>query len=383
MTPGPARPWALAAAAVLYAALCLHFAYRDLSEPAHNWDMLPYMAVVLHMDGLEPVAAHQRVYAEIARSPMRDMFTGQRDQVAYRLAVARDPEALRQQLPFYQIKPLFNLSNYLLYRLRADLLDCSLWTSILFFLLAALVLFLWLARFLSPPWLLLCSSAALYFTGLFALGGVSSPDTMAAALLALGAFLWRRRGRDIYLLAGALLAQAARPDYAIFGWGLVLGAAFWRREAGRGRALAYLLASLSLYLAVDLHYGGYSWSMFFEHSFLSYHAYPARETASVSLAAYLATMRDEWAGLFAGSRLLSLLLMQVILYLPCRGGMGGERFRNVLWPVLCLDLAIATHFLIHPALLLRYFVGPYLLMLIWCLQAAPELLAPRPESGGA
>ncbi|MFZ5584636.1 MAG: hypothetical protein ACOZHQ_01775 [Thermodesulfobacteriota bacterium] len=371
--PAPARParpgaWLLL---VLYLGLCLWLGWRGLERPAHNWDLVAYMALVLERDGLDPAAIHQRVYGDIQASPRHDVLTGEKDQMDYRRKVAADPEALRQQLGFYRFKLVYNLANWSLHRLGAGLMASTVITSALAFLAAALALWFWLAGFLAGWRLMAAALLGLFFTNLYSLAGASTPDTLAAAFFVLAWWLGRRWAWAWPL--GLLLAQAARPDYAAFGWALMLGRCLVDRRRPGALEAAYLLLSLGLHLALTNLLGHYSWGVFFRHSFLEFLAYPAQSDFVPGPAEYLRVMRDEMLSLGVGSRMFSLILAQLVL-LSALGGRGP--LPRPLALLLVLDAAFLLHFLVHPSLLLRYYLGPYLVMVGLLFQAAQEL-SPR------
>ncbi|MFH1057713.1 MAG: hypothetical protein V1797_03405 [Pseudomonadota bacterium] len=360
----------------LYLALCLWLGWRGLHRPAHNWDLLAYMALVLEQDGLDPAAIHQRVYEEIQATPRHEALTGEQDQEEYRRRVAADPEALRQQLGFYRFKWLYNQLNWLAYRAGADLLTSPTLVSVLAFFLAAVALWFWLAGFLAGWRLFIAALLALFFTNLFNLAEVASPDTLAAAFFVLAWWLGRRWTWALPL--GLLLAQAARPDYAAFGWVLVLGRCVSDRRRPAAKDWAYLALSLGLHLALMNLLGHYSWGVFFRHSFLEFLTYPAQVQFTPGPAEYLRVVRDELLSLGIGSRMFSLLLCQAVLLTAM---IGRGPLPRPLALLLVLDAAFALHFLAHPSLLLRYYLGPYLIMAGLLFQAAPALTRPSATAG--
>lgn len=360
----------------LYLILCLWLGWRGLAQPAHNWDLVAYMALVLERDGLDPAAIHQRVFDEIKASPRHAVLTGEKDQMDYRRKVAADPEALRQQLGFYRFKQLYNLANWSLYRMGAGLMTSPTLTASLAFLAAALALWFWLAGFLEGWRLVAAALMGIFFTNLYNLGGAASPDTLAAAFFVLAWWLGRRW--PWALAAALLLAQAARPDCAAFGWTLILGRCLIDRRRPVALEWTYLALSLGLHLALTNFLGHYSWGVFFRHSFLEFLAYPAQNGFTPSAAEYFRVMRDEILSLGVGSRMFSLILAQLVLLASL--GRGRGPLPRSLALLLVLDAAFILHFVVHPSLLLRYYLGPYLVMVGLLFQTAQELF---PRAGTA
>src|SRR5688500_10068018 len=85
--------------------LFISFRYH-YHHPGYNWDMLPYMGIVLEYEG--DTTVHEQVYTIAKTELPPTAFTQLTDStVPYRSAVYHSPELFRKQLPFYVVKPLY------------------------------------------------------------------------------------------------------------------------------------------------------------------------------------------------------------------------------------------------------------------------------------
>ena len=133
---------------LIYCAIILCVSIYSLKKPAYNWDILPYMGVILSYDKADAKTIHDNVYT-IAKEQIPSTFynrlIGPSNQ--YRNRVAQSPEAFHLQLPFYVVKPLYTGVSYLFYKAGASLLMATIWPSIISYFLMGLLLFYWLQKY--------------------------------------------------------------------------------------------------------------------------------------------------------------------------------------------------------------------------------------------
>lgn len=138
---------------------CL-FAFR---RPAYNWDMLPYMAIVLKMDkpwlNMEGIhtLTYQMASQKVPETDYRLLKEGN-----YRKKMAANAAAFGEQLPFYSVKPLYVGMIYLLYKTGFSLVSSTMLPSIIAYFFLGLLLFYWMGRYLRPLFALLGSVLVMY-----------------------------------------------------------------------------------------------------------------------------------------------------------------------------------------------------------------------------
>jgi len=166
-------------------------------DPAHNWDMLPAMALALEWEIEDPVELHRRTY-EFARTELDAETYALLTAPGVRAARAKDPAAFHEHLAFYRGRVLYSLAVRLLHE-RGVALSRATWLVPLgcYVLVAALVLG-WAAAHLPLAIAALFALALSYTPALLNQANTSSADGLALLFVCLGALL---------LVAAALFAM--------------------------------------------------------------------------------------------------------------------------------------------------------------------------------
>ena len=102
----------------IYTALMLLISIYSYKKAAYNWDMLPYMTVVLQYDGNTDIEKiHSEVYTKVKQSVSETDFNKLVGSTsAYRKSVFTNTTEFNLQLPFYVVKPLYTRFCYLFYK---------------------------------------------------------------------------------------------------------------------------------------------------------------------------------------------------------------------------------------------------------------------------
>jgi hypothetical protein len=111
-------------------------------KPLYNWDILPYTAVVLKMDGYNAKAAHDSSY-QLAR---KNIPGKNYDQLAdstdiFRNKMLTDADAFNQQLAFYVVKPLYNGMGWVAYKAGVSLPHATVVPSVIAFFAGRVITF--------------------------------------------------------------------------------------------------------------------------------------------------------------------------------------------------------------------------------------------------
>src|SRR6476659_2094941 len=121
---------------LIYCAILLGVSIASLKEPAYNWDVLPYMGVILSYEKTDVKTIHDSVY-EIAKEQIPSAFYNRLVDPSnnYRNRVAQSPQVFHLQLPFYVVKPLYTGVSYLFYKAGTSLLMATVWPSVISYFL--------------------------------------------------------------------------------------------------------------------------------------------------------------------------------------------------------------------------------------------------------
>lgn len=178
-------------------------AYR----PYYNWDMFPYMALILEKPGTPFDSTHRETYRQ-ARSqmPPQDFHA-----ISARQPVLRDNAgAFQEILPYYRVKPGYTLLATGLAYVGIPTLMATWLPSILSYGLLCLALYYW-SRSVSPPFAAaLFTLVAGFSPPMIDLARYSSPDMLCALISLIGTI--GVLGRRTWGLPVMALSLTVRPD---------------------------------------------------------------------------------------------------------------------------------------------------------------------------
>lgn len=251
----------------------LAFPLLALQNPLKNWDIVGYTAAILAPSHADAASLHTATWNELAKGIGDTQSI--REGSEYMHAVATDPEALRQQLPYYQPRIAYTSLAKLLSQAtgldipRATLLVSSLSASAVF-----LGVYFILARRFSAPVALALALALAACLHWFVLARASSPD-MLATLLGFSAVLCLHQGKTaLFALLSALLLLT-RHDQIIL---VSLLALFYPQAEDMRKRIATLAFLALVFAGVYLSSQWYGWGILFMHTFSTPYAYPAGVT---------------------------------------------------------------------------------------------------------
>ncbi|HSD11261.1 MAG TPA: hypothetical protein VLF14_09765 [Candidatus Binatia bacterium] len=327
---------------------------RSIHSPHWNWDLVPYVACVLEGRFPDPADLQAATFEEIRRivppSRFAALTTGD-----YFGDVFRDPEALRQQLPFYRIKPAYLELLRLLASAGLSPVTATLAVSIAASVSFAVLVFFWLRIHLAARASGPCAVLLSLLIGLPIVARISTPDAISGCCLLVALYaLCERAALGVAALA-IVLSVAIRSDNVIIGlWFAALFFALDRREdrLHPWRHAATALGVVAVYTVSVRGAAAYPWTTFFVHSFGAPLSRPAEWHGSLSLRFYLAVLARN-AHMFLDPQAAAMALLGVVAFvqLPVETGLRS-RLRRSLPPTLLL-LAV-VRYLLYPFVMGRH-----------------------------
>lgn len=200
----------------LYGVIMLAVAVGTLRKPAYNWDMLPYMGVVISYSNVDMKAVHEQVYA-IAREQVPPVYYQRMVDPAnaYRSAVAQNPATFGAQFPFYIVKPLYTRIAWLLYQSGVSLINCTVWPSVASWWGCSLLLFGWIKKCTQTFFAFIASMLVMLSPPLLTVASLSTPDALSGLLLFTAIYLLAEHKSIVYAMLFFLMAVFARIDNII------------------------------------------------------------------------------------------------------------------------------------------------------------------------
>lgn len=308
-------------------------------RPYYNWDMFPYMALVLEDDQVPFDSTHLRVFREARNSMPGDDF----DAISARQPVLlRDAGAFQDILPYFRIKPGYIVTIRTLHAAGLPPLMATWLPSIVSFFLLGLALCLWACTLAPARAAALFTFVVAFSPPMISLARYSSPDMLCAMVSAVG--LMGVLGTRLHFGLGLLLtAIALRPD-AVLLFLPVLAALRWAGRVSWATTMAWFAGAL---LIILLAFQGTE--VLTELTFAQLHW---DDRAALYLASADSLIR---------SYTLPLVIVAVVLLFLRRGPGQPDMVSLMLYASL---ISIIMRFLLHPFVEDRFHLPAYLLILM-------------------
>lgn len=331
-----------------------------------DWDVIPYLALAFHAQGLDWPAAHAAVYAWVAALPepwSTDLLT--RD--VYRASVAADAESLRQVGGFYQARVGY-------YGLLAALEYVGVTPAIAvqgINLVGQVVLggtiWAWLRPYVRGVWWqvglwMLLYAVLLFNPTVMKLARWSSPDGLVAALYVLGMYGVVRH-RSPWAAAAWLVMVLLRPNTALWLAPVAMWA-WWQ-----ARYMMWPLLGVGMVaVAIQWLFPNYPLSVVWQHTFGFPYTHPAEVHLAWTHDVYMATFKNR-IGLLHGRDAVVWGLMAA-----CTGLMWATQ-APVRWLATAVMAGACLQLAVFPAFWERYFGGIAICLVLMALSA---LIKPKP-----
>ncbi len=351
-------------------ASCIGFFFFIVNHPAQNWDMLGYAGSVASFGESDPIALHHWVYEEFEAYATAGEFQTLTQSTNYRQTMVEDAGAFIQQIPFYKIRVAFVLLVALLAKFGVNVYEAQHLISAGFASAGLFLLFLGLRQHIhSLMWLVVPFFFYQFTQDLLVVrfGGVDS-FAFFWVVLTLIAYMHR----SAWLLPLLALSVLVRTDLILYV-GLMFALVFLG-DYSRWKLIGFWgVVCAALYLWVNHWAGNYGWQTVFYFVFVTdmEATHPSEYSQlGIELQQYLQVLvRPQWVSKWLWFSVAAAVLA-VALYL--------YRLREIREAdavgKFCLLGAVAiayvvVHYLLFPAIFMRFFIAQYLIMLLALMAA--------------
>lgn len=321
-------------------------------RPYYNWDMFPYMAMIMATPGEAFEKTHETVYQE-ARSHMIEQdfhaIAGRQPQLM------KDANAFQDILRYHTIKPGYTGLAWLLHQFGIHPLAATWLPSIGSYFLLGLLLFWWSARQAPAPAAGLFTFVIALAPAMIDLARYSSPD-MLCALVTTAGVVFLFEGKPAPGAALLFLSILIRPDAVLLMIPLV-AAIGWTRKLPFRQAGGWIVTAIFVagYLLVDRQVVG-------EYTFAD-HGLPER------LGLYrqgLVTLAASYTLPLVGVAVATLFIRR-----------SSDLYSLLVWAALG---SIVARYLLHPFVEDRFHLPAYLVILMVAWRTAGERVFRRDTS---
>ena len=356
----------------VYGTLMLYASVLGVTRPYCNWDMLGYVASVVSWQ----THGDEAIYATTMQAVKENVPDWMFQQFAEN-PLSSEAHGFVEQLPIYQVKPLYNGLMWLLHQPGIPLPVASWIVSAASFGILAIILFLWRPRYMTESvWLLLVLALTFFWSeSMSILPVLSTPDALCTLLTTAGLFGWLhlRSARAFYVLG--ILAMLARPDALLF---LGLVAVYFAYLAPANYRLPRLYTAVFCafmviaYMLVSKLTGNYGLERWFIYAFIHKTAQIAEQTDHLTMERYWQVLYPSTLLFLGFARTMtmigfSLLATGCYLLKPLPENRVWHHMLLLSWASLIIRFLMFPGWGEH-----RYYYVYYIIM----LRAGGELIAP-------
>ncbi len=351
----------------IYLSCIALFAYRGLKKQEYNWDILPYMAIVLSADDSNLNFVHDQVYTIIKeQAPPADYKLLTDGNIPMRKQAAANANYFAQQLPFYDVKPLYTRSAYYFYKAGIPLSKAVVFPSVISYFFIGVLIFFWSKKYLNFFIALFSCLLLMLSAPLLSVAQISTPDCLSSLILLI-AFYFLIETKS---LAGISLFLAlsifTRLDNIIPALSVTFLLAFtdkWKEKVSFKKYLLIILLMCGCYFLVSWNARKYGWSLLYYPSFIMRLNPNYDNHLSFSIANYISVAHSQiMTGMFYSDVGLFVLLGLLLF-----ADQKSFQVKNLSFDQLLFITIISTiffRFILQPIISDRLYIAYYISILI-------------------
>src|ERR1700722_17806619 len=318
-----------------YLCLFLLLSVWAIRQPHYTWDLLGYVGCAVN--STDPKIIHDVAFDAIRDAPSDEDIHADNP---YRKDVTANPYHFAEQLPFYSIKPVYVASIKVLHQAGMPFQKSAVAISAASNFLLAVLLWQWLAAYLSGWSLAAACTLIMLSPNILVLSRWATPDCLATLVAAVAFYLVLERKSYFWGSSILLLDVWVRTDALVLA-GIVFAVLLITRKLDILQFAALSLLALGSYFTINHFAGNYGWPALFYNSFMGGLTAPGEAVIHFSWSAYVHQLvRGAFLWLISGSFALYVLL----------GALAISLNRTSMYSYMCAAVlaARALSYLLYP-----------------------------------
>jgi hypothetical protein len=318
-----------------YLCLFLLLSVWAIRQPHYTWDLLGYVGCAVN--STDPKVIHDVAFDAIRDAPSDEDIHADNP---YRKDVTANPYHFAEQLPFYSIKPVYVASIKVLHQAGMPFQKSAVAISAASNFLLAVLLWQWLAAYLSGWSLAAACTLIMLSPNILVLSRWATPDCLATLVAAVAFYLVLERKSYFWGSSILLLDVWVRTDALVLA-GIVFAVLLITRKLDIMQFAALSLLALGSYVTINHFAGNYGWPALFYNSFMGGLTAPGEAVIHFSWSAYVHQLvRGAFLWLISGSFALYVLL----------GALAISLNRTSMYSYMCAAVlaARALSYLLYP-----------------------------------
>lgn len=355
----------------VYCLSILCAAVWSLKKPAYNWDMLPYMGIILSYDQSDVKIIHRETYA-IARDQIPTVYYKRLidSSNAYRNTMAKNPAFFYSQFPFYIVKPLYTRAAYLFFRTGISLPMSTILPSVIAYFFTGLLLFSWIKKYWNDLYACIASLLIMLSPPLLTVAGLSTPDALSGLLLFTAAYFLTEKRSVVVTFIFLLLAIFSRLDNiipAVFFMSVIFFTNKWSYKISGGKIILLFSILFLAYFAVSGNTHSFGWSIFYYPAFIKQLNTSYTINNSFDIKGYMELAKSQLiTGLYFSFVSLFFFLVMLLLW----NGTGFDPRKLTIEQMLAITFVVIMtgRFILQPLIADRVYIPYYLSVLAFLVK---------------
>lgn len=352
--------------------------YSIYKNPKCNWDMIPYMSIIMKYDGAKDInQIHSTIYSELKSQLPAGKYKQLTDSTdsKYRYQMSQSAIGLDNQLPFYNVKPGYTALCFIGYKiLGLSLAKSTIFPSILSIIGLGFLVFYWLNKHVPSFVAFIITICALLLEANVSTFRLSSPDGLSTLILLLGYYFLIEKRHLLLTIIFLELSIFVRPDNFIFAFALMAGAYYYRFfENMKFKTLIVSTVWFFMtYFAITQLSSNLGWRVHFAFSFIEKGIDPSLYYKFTALEYLRITILNAFQSMSESAYLKYLLATIIVLFVNSKYNTFKSFFKrefpmeNAIIIIILASTIIKM--LLYPLLLDRLFLSSYYVFLIVIVQ---------------
>ena len=360
---------------IVYFLCLLPVAIFAIKRPYYNWDMLPYMALVLKMDYKDSVTVHKMTFS-IAETNIPSTEYGDLTRGEYRKRMVENPADFYSQLPFYVVKPFYIWVVYFFYKTGFSLPMSTVLPSILSYLLIGSLLFHWLKKYLNIHFAFPAALFIMYSFFMVSMARISTPDPLSSLFLFYAMYIVIEKSSLTGMFLLLWLSILTRIDNLVTCLFIISFLAFkgkWQKRIPVRLYVLMVFIFISTYITIAYATRMNGWHLLYFPTFIRYYDLGHHINDHFSLSLYLKLIYSKAATAMAYTHFtLFAFFVLLILIKPLPIRLHNISFDQLF--SLLLIFIIIIRFILFPDLDDRFYTSFYLVFILLFVKKYTELL---------
>lgn len=376
------RQFSLVIVHLAFLACLLPAAAYLYKNPAYNFDMLGYMALVIRMDKVHAIEEiHHITYTSAAQNVPLEEYEKLTETPPYRKRFETDPSEFKKILPNYIVKPLYTWFCWIFYKIGFPLPKATVLPSLIAFLALGSFLFHWISKYLNTAFAFLGTGLLMYSTPVTAVARLSTPDCLSALFLVLAIYFILHRKSITLMFLSFLLSILARVDNIITCFFIVSFLTFIKKwKSITLKQYVMMMAILiAAYFAVIFPVTKFGWSIFYYSQYARHIDYSRDFDDAVTLSSYISLFYRKLIIAFGSTHFTFFAFLGLLVLIRKK-----STFKNLNLDQAFLLVLFAIglfKFILLPDLSDRFYLGFYLIILILLIRKFyPQPVIPGNEN---